>query len=458
MQSDLQPTAQPDPALPATPSPGAGRSDQLALAFLAACALLAAPLLFAARLPQGLLTLAVLVLLGVFIVRGLFTRSWLPRTAVDGPNILLLLLLPMGLWASTDMSVSWPVIYKVIAGFAIFYGLAGLAGSRWMRALPWLVLIASAGLALVVLLGTNWTTSKLPWVPDAVYERLPTLLLPGRTQGFHPNVAGAAMSWLLLPAVALAAWAYDRRVRAGAALTALLLALVLLLSQSRGAWLAVAAALLAMPVLRYRRWWLVVVAALAVAAAVGLVFGLDHVQGLLFPVATAEEMTVNTLPGRLELWTRALYMLRDFGLAGVGPGQFEELVLVLYPPFFTGLHGNFYHAHNFYLQAAIDFGIPGLVVFVALLLGSGAGIIAATRRWPTIALADRPQAALASGVFGSLLIFVVHGLVDAPQVAPPSYALFFSLLGAAMAVCSQLSAQRMAGAQLSTALSGARRR
>ena len=117
--------------------------------------------------------------------------------------------------------------------------------------------------------------------------------------------------------------------------------------------------------------------------------------------------------------------------------------------------GSFNHAHNFYLQAAIDFGVPGLVVFVALLLGGGAGIVAATRRWPTIAAADPPQAALASGVFGSLLVFAIHGLVDAPHVAPPGYALLFSLLGAAMAVCSQFSAQRMAGAELSLAVSGA---
>ncbi len=449
MQPDLPSTDQPDPASPATRSPRRGSSDQLALAFLAACVLLAAPLLFAARLPQGLLTLVVLALLAAFIVRGLLTRSWLPRTAVDGPNILLLLLLPLGLWASTDTSVSWPVVYKVIAGFAIFYGLAGLAGSRWMRALPSLVLIASAGLALVVLLGTNWTTSKLPWVPDAVYELLPTLLLPGRTQGFHPNVAGAAIAWLMLPAVALAAWAHDRHVQTGATLTALLLALVLLLSQSRGAWLAVAAALLGMPLLRYRRWWLVVAAALAVAAAVVLITGLDLLPGLLFPVATAEETTVNTLPGRLELWTRALSMLRDFGLVGIGPGQFEEILMVLYPPFFTGLQGNFSHAHNFYLQAAIDFGVPGLVALVALLLGGGACIVAATRRWTAVPIADRPLIALASGVFGSLLVFSVHGLVDAPHVAPPGYALLFSLLGAAMAVCSQLTAQQITGASIS---------
>ncbi|HRI57200.1 MAG TPA: hypothetical protein PK170_08905, partial [Anaerolineae bacterium] len=135
-QPDSPSTLPPEPvAAPAAPDRGS--SDSLALAFLVACGLLAAPLLFAARLPQGLLAIIALALLAVFVVRGLLTRSLLPRTAVDWPNLLLLLLLPVGLWASTDRATSWPVIYKVVAGFAIFYGLAGLAGARWMRALPW---------------------------------------------------------------------------------------------------------------------------------------------------------------------------------------------------------------------------------------------------------------------------------------------------------------------------------
>jgi len=438
MQTDHPSPMTSEPALPAIRANDLGRSDHLALAFLAACGVLALPLLFAARLPSGLRTVVVLMLALVFIARGLATRSLLPRTAVDLPNILLLLLIPVGLWASTDTATSWPVVYKVIAGFAVFYGLAGLASTRWMRALPWLLLLASAGLALVVLLGTNWTTAKLPWLPDAIYDLLPKYYLPWRSEGFHPNVAGAAIAWLFLIATALAAWGHDRRVRGTAAAASLLLALVLLLSQSRGAWLGVAAAWLVMPLVRYRRWWLALVIAAAAAATVGLVVSLDLVQSLLFPVQAAEEMAVNTLPGRLELWTRALYMLRDFGLFGIGPGQFEQMVLVLYPPFFTGLQGDFYHAHNLFLQAAIDFGFMGLVGMVALLLGVGASIVAATQRWSAIARTNRSLAALATGVFGSLVAFTVHGLVDAPQVAPPSYVLLWGLFGAAMAASTQL--------------------
>ena len=307
------------------------------------------------------------------------------------------------------------------------------------------MLAAAAGLALVVLLGTNWMTAKLSWIPDAAYALLPRLYLPWRTEGFHPNVAGAAIAWLFLPAVALALWAQDRRLQLAAAASALLLGLVLLLSQSRGAWLGVSLALLAMPVLRYRRWWVTVAALLAVALAIGLVWRFGLAQGLFFPAPTGEELAVNTLPGRLELWTRALVMLGDFGLFGIGPGQFEEVVLVLYPPFFTGLQGNFFHAHNLFLQAAIDFGIPGLIAMTALLLGVGAAIAAATRQWASIPQSGRTPAAWAIGVFGSLTAFVVHGLVDSPQVAPPSYMLLFALFGAGMAAASQLLAEPAAG-------------
>lgn len=438
MQPEPSPTSQPDNPFGQT-ARSAGRYDRMALAFLAACAILAAPLLFAATLPRGLLLIAAAALLAAFIARGLLTRSWLPYTAVDWPNILLLLLLPLGLWASTDQSVSLPVIYKVVAGFAIFYGLAGLAGSRWTHALPWLLLIASAGLAGVVLVSTNWATAKLPWVSDAIYNLLPTLRLPWRPEGIHPNLSGGAMAWLLLPTVALALWAGQRRMQTLAAATALLVGLTLLLSQSRGAWLGAALALLVMPVLRYRRWWIVLLVVAAGAAAV-IALGPDRLQGLLFPAMAGDEISTNfnTLPGRLDLWMRALAILHDFGPAGAGPGQFEPVVMVLYPPFFTGLLGGFQHAHNLYLQAAVDFGVPGLVALLALLLGSGASIVAATRRGSSRRAADQPLTALAIGLFGSLLALAVHGLVDAPLVAPRGYALAFALLGMAAAVCSQL--------------------
>ena len=137
----------------------------------------------------------------------------LPRTAVDWLNVLALLLVPVGLWASADLSTSWPAAYKVLAGFALFYGLAGLAGTKWMRTLPWFVLALAAGLGILVLLTTRWTPSKIPVLPVSLYELLPSMRLPMDVNGFHPNLAGNAVALLLLPAVALALWAPNKSLR-----------------------------------------------------------------------------------------------------------------------------------------------------------------------------------------------------------------------------------------------------
>ena len=410
--------------------------------FLVACLVLAVPLLFAGRFSRSFLTFVLVGVATAFGARAALTRSLLPRTAVDWPNMLALLLLPLGLWASADLATSWPVAYKVVAGFAVFYGLAGLARTRWLEALPWLLLALSMGLALVVLVATRWSDAKIALLPDALYDLLPTVRLPWRPEGIHPNLAGGAMALLLLPAVALAWWGPGRWLRLLAILTALATGLVLLLSQSRGAWIGAAGALALMPWMRYRRWWVVLVVLALLALLAGALLGPDRMQALFFPTDALDETTVNTLPGRLELWARATYLIRDFGLTGAGMGMFEPVVMALYPPFFTGIQGGFIHAHNVFLQMAVDFGVPGLVLHLAVLLGLGASLLSAVRtdRQESPDAAWSTYRALAVGLFGSLLVYVLHGMVEAPPVAPRGYVLAYALFGAAAAVSAQLLA------------------
>ena len=421
-------------------APTADRSDRLALLFLIACTLLSVPLVFTGILPSWLAAAAFIGLVAVFVWRAVVTRTFLPATAVDWPNVLALLLLPVGLWASHDTAASWPAITKVIAGFGIFYGLAGLAGSRWADALPWLFLAASALAGVAVLVGTRWFTSKLPFVPDQIYAALPSLSSSNPLAGFHPNLAGALMAALFLPALALAVGSREQRLRAAAIAVALLTGLALFLTQSRGAWAGLAAGLLIAPVLRYRRWWIVIAVVAAVTVVVLVLRGPALVNGLM-QAPLNEETAINTLPGRLELWSRALAVLRDTGLTGVGPGLFEPVIMRLYPPFFTGIQGNFFHAHNIYLQTAVDFGVGGTVALIALGLGLGASLVAATRQVPDAALAGGrrlSQHSLAIGLFGSLVAMAAHGLVDSSLSPPRGYVVAFALFGMAAALANHL--------------------
>ena len=274
--------------------------------------------------------------------------------------------------------------------------------------------------------------------------------LPIDANGIHPNLAGNAVALLLLPAVALALWAPNGSLRWTAVAITVLLGFVLVLSQSRGAWVAAAGALAIMPWLRYRRWWAVVLALSVITIAVVALLGPVRLEGMFFPVSVGDEVSVNTLPGRVELWTRAITLLRDFGLTGGGAGNFEQVVLTLYPPFFTGIVGGFTHAHNMYLQMAVDFGLPGLIVFLALLVALAASLVTAVRLGRAQPVEDT-AVSLANGLFGSLLVVAIHGLVDAPLATPRVYALVFILFGIAAAASSHLvgMAGRPAGGALS---------
>ena len=119
----------------------------------------------------------------------------------------------------------------------------------------------------------RWMPSKIPVLPASLYELLPSMRLPMDVNGIHPNLAGHAVALLLLPAVALALWTPSRPLRWTAVAVTVLLAFVLLLSQSRGAWVAAAGALAIMPWLRYRRWWWVLLALVVIAIVVAVLLG-----------------------------------------------------------------------------------------------------------------------------------------------------------------------------------------
>ena len=106
----------------------------------------------------------------------------------------------------------------------------------------------------------------------------------------------------------------------------------------------------------------VVVPLVVIAALVG--------AGLVGWDRVADELTTGDvtsgLDGRLEIWSRALYAIQDFPFTGLGFGTFEQVVAVLYPLFLNPA-GTVPHAHNLFLQVAVDLGLPGLVAYLAVL-------------------------------------------------------------------------------------------
>lgn len=69
-------------------------------------------------------------------------------------------------------------------------------------------------------------------------------------------------------------------------------------------------------------------------------------------------LSLRTLVGRPELWSSALYGIQDFPFTGMGMNTFRQVVHVLYPLFSISPEMDIGHAHNEFLQAGLDLGIP----------------------------------------------------------------------------------------------------
>jgi len=134
-----------------------------------------------------------------------------------------------------------------------------------------------------------------------------------------------------------------------------------------------------------------------------------------------------SMSGRLEIWSRALYTIRDFPLTGCGLGAFRRISRVLYSLFLIGLDVDIGHAHNIFLQTALDLGLPGLVAYLALLLVAGAVC------WRWAHCGDRLARPLALGLMAGLIGLHAYGLTDAVALGSKPAAAFWFALG--LVVC-----------------------
>lgn len=128
----------------------------------------------------------------------------------------------------------------------------------------------------------------------------------------------------------------------------------MLLTFSRGAWLALlCAGLLFFALLQPR---LLLLAPLAVAALFILLP--DAVVARFVSIGDRSDTSTNY---RVFIWLGTLDMLRDYGLSGVGPGT--EAFNVIYPAYDYGAIIT-PHSHNLFLQIACDAGVCALALFL----------------------------------------------------------------------------------------------
>ncbi|MEO8597572.1 MAG: O-antigen ligase family protein [Candidatus Solibacter sp.] len=188
-----------------------------------------------------------------------------------------------------------------------------------------------------------------------------------RITGFtsHWNTYSAEEMFALIMLLAFLFFAPDVRRRLWVWLfCGALIALAILLGETRGIWIAVAVAVLYL-VWFWKRW---MVAVAPVALLVGFFVAPAHLQDRVTSIFKPKTADSNQF--RVVTWRTGLRMVEAhpwFGLGPEGPKlHFDEYVPADVPrPLPSGWYG---HLHNIYLHYAAERGIPTMLILMWMLL------------------------------------------------------------------------------------------
>lgn len=201
--------------------------------------------------------------------------------------------------------------------------------------------------------------------------------------------------------------------------------IVVVLSFSRGGYLALAAVAVGLA-LSHRRRWIFLAGGLLIAIALMLVSPIRH------RVLTEIDLTNghNTLVGRFHLWSVALEMLRTRPIFGAGLSGFATAI----GPYWNQTNIDRYtYPHNIVLNFWTETGLLGLFSFAAILV---IGFVVAWRTWRR---ADAGWRVVGLGVLLALVAVVAHGLVDVPYWKNDLSLEFWALLATLLAPAAALA-------------------
>jgi O-antigen ligase len=324
-----------------------------------------------------------------------WARLWVPTTKyLIALLAWMILSVPGSLYEGHSFELVFGNFIKTVLMYCVTA--AAVRGTRDVERLAFAYLIAAATYAAVVIArfdlgpGEDWRLGHLYYYDANDFATLAVTAMPFGVYFLH---VGPRMRTRLLAAAALA-----------------VLTIGFVNSGSRGGFLALMV-VSAYIVIRYRsipfRWRafataLVLLVLLAVAS--------DQYWQQMGTIASDADYNRTGETGRLQIWSRGIGYMLQYPVLGVGPANFQVAEGTLSPMARRqqlGIGVRWSAAHNSFIQVGAELGIPGLLIFLALVGSAFAALrrsARATRVRPGLR-ASRP--ALTQAVAASLLGFVV---------------------------------------------------
>jgi len=305
-----------------------------------------------------------------------------------------------------SLSVTESMIRKIILYYLVVCGIKDLPIAKRLIA----ILLVAAGIEAVYIICQYFWGFKLfgTIIHDGVSKKL-----------FLNRALGGALGIILPIGISLSLFSanFYRRIIFG--LVSLLLFLLLLITSTRGAWIGVSIAIGFICIFRARKILLFIVPILMLLTLVSPEKMSDRLLSIFNPKYK------NNLC-RIYFFRDTLKMIKDNPLFGIGPGNFKN---IYYSKYLSCEISNLRefghrHCHNNFLNVAVEGGLLGLGTFIWLLIASFCFSFKILKKTAK----DKNTFPLTLGLFGGLIVWLVHGMVDCTYIGGSAY-LFWFILG-----------------------------
>jgi len=346
----------------------------------------------------------------VWIFQAKINNQFLVKTILDWPIALLSVQVLATCFIVPDIEFSLPKISGVLYGILVFYALSAILTHEITIKLGIvLFLVSGCILSILGILGMQWDLSDPSgYLYDekfivAIEKSIPRIRfnLPGAELGFNSNALGGTLV-LILPLclillISLIAGRKSEYLFSPILFPSLSLSLIALLmcgslffTMSIASWLAF---LLSIWILffskKWKKWSAIIVAVLLVLVLFG--------ARAKTKTAVLDKLEYD-FSSRFGFWKAGVNTIIQYPIWGIGMNQIRKNPAI-------GYHHS--HAHNQFIHTAAELGIPGLIAYLAILIGTGYMVF---QIWRKSEIVWMKKAAL--GLGGGQLAHLIFGLGD----------------------------------------------
>jgi len=357
--------------------------------------------------------LALLVLAWIFRSLQKKRIGW-KRTPFDYPLLLLFLCMILSLINSQELVITLKSIIRVLEFITVFYLIINNLRSRRMIWLSLILLILSG--CLVSLYGIYQICSPSPETAGLHYIQKGVLRATGNF--FHPNVFASFLG--LLFTLTFGLWLYSSRLagKIGLALILTVLAITLIFTYSRGAWITFLLVAFIMGLWKRKKYFAIILPFFFLFSYF-LSFFSPIIENRLESIVNLKNVTIQQ---RFYQWRSGFQIFADNPWLGIGYENFR----FVYPRY--ALFGVAYllrvPSNSTYVEILTGLGLFGFLAFVFFL--AQGFLLYRNLMQSTNHSTFR---GLVFGLFGSFLWFLIHSFFDYPLWVPHYGMTLFFILG-----------------------------